>query len=142
MRSNWSRAGIRNWRVSWLKASPAKRRNWTGPLAVSWEAFAPQPQVLDTRNRRPRFQIVDLPKDEHMKHTKLIAIVTFLLLAISGATAQSLGDYAREVRKNKAEPTSATRHFDNDNLPSGGDLSVVGPPASDTKAAPGAKTAS
>src|SRR5271155_3720269 len=77
-----------------------------------------------------------------MKLTKLIAIVTFLLLAISGATAQSLGDYAREVRKNKTEPTSATRHFDNDNLPSGGDLSVVGPPPSDAKAAPGAKTAS
>jgi hypothetical protein len=76
-----------------------------------------------------------------MKHTKLIAIGTFLLLGISVATAQSLGDYAREVRKNKTEPATATRHFDNDNLPSGGDLSVVGPSGSDPKAAPAADAA-
>ena len=38
-----------------------------------------------------------------MKHTKLTAIITLLLLGVSGAAAQSLGDYARAVRKNKAE---------------------------------------
>jgi hypothetical protein len=63
-----------------------------------------------------------------MKHTKLMAIVTMLLLGVSAAAAQSLGDYARAVRKNKAEPSSTSRHFDNDNLPTNEALSVVGPP--------------
>jgi len=63
-----------------------------------------------------------------MKHMKRVAIATLLLLGISGAAAQSLGDYARSVRKNKPEPSSTSRHFDNDNLPTGGNLSVVGPP--------------
>ena len=45
----------------------------------------------------------------HMKHTKLMAIGTLLLLGVSGAAAQSLGDYARAARKKKVEPTTATR---------------------------------
>jgi len=57
-----------------------------------------------------------------------MAIVTLLLLGVSGAAAQSLGDYARAVRKNKAESSSTTRHYDNDNLPTNESLSVVGPP--------------
>ena len=70
-----------------------------------------------------------------MKHTKHMAIVTLLLLGVSGAAAQSLGDYARAVRKNKTEPSSASRHYDNDNLPTNESLSVVGPsPASDANA--------
>jgi len=63
-----------------------------------------------------------------MKHTKLMAIGTLLLLGVSGAAAQSLGDYARAARKKKVEPTTATRHYDNDNLPTNETLSVVGPP--------------
>ena len=63
-----------------------------------------------------------------MKHTKLMAIVTLLLLGVSAAAAQSLGDYARAVRKNKAETSSTARHYDNDNLPTNETLSVVGPP--------------
>jgi hypothetical protein len=63
-----------------------------------------------------------------MKHTKLMAIVTMLLLGVSGAAAQSLGDYARAVRKNKTDTSSTTRHYDNDNLPTNDALSVVGPP--------------
>src|ERR1039458_554431 len=63
-----------------------------------------------------------------MKHTKLMAIGTLLLLGVSGVAAQSLGDYARAVRKNKPEPSSTSRHFDNDNLPTNETLSVVGPP--------------
>ena len=63
-----------------------------------------------------------------MKHMKRVAMATLLLLAISGAAAQSLGDYARAARKNKAEPNSASCHFDNDNLPTNDALSVVGPP--------------
>jgi len=78
-----------------------------------------------------------------MKHTKLIAIATLFLLGVSAATAQSLGDYAREARKNKTETSSASHHYDNDNLPTGQALSVVGPPpASDDKAAPATDTAS
>jgi hypothetical protein len=60
---------------------------------------------------------------------KKIAIGTLLLLGVSGAAAaQSLGDYARAIRKNKPEPSATTRHFDNDNLPTDQTLSVVGPP--------------
>ncbi len=80
-----------------------------------------------------------------MKHMKRVAIATLLLLGISGAAAQSLGDYARSVRKNKPEPSSTSRHFDNDNLPTGGNLSVVGPPpagdAGNANSAPAATAA-
>jgi hypothetical protein len=80
-----------------------------------------------------------------MKHMKRVAMAALLLLgvvglSISGAAAQSLGDYARTVRKNKPEPSPATRHFDNDNLPTSENLSVVGPtPASDAKSAQSTK---
>jgi hypothetical protein len=76
----------------------------------------------------------------HMKNMKYLAIGTLLLLGVSGAAAQSLGDYARAVRKNKAEPSSTGRHFDNDNLPTTDHLSVVGPaPATDANAASGSE---
>jgi hypothetical protein len=64
-----------------------------------------------------------------MKLAKLMAIVTLALLAVSGASAQSLGDYARTARKSKPAIGTATRHYDNDNLPTNEHLSVVGPPA-------------
>jgi hypothetical protein len=63
-----------------------------------------------------------------MKRTTYLALATLLLLAVGGATAQSLGDYARAARKNKTGDTSTVRHFDNDNLPTNDGLSVVGPP--------------
>jgi hypothetical protein len=69
-----------------------------------------------------------------MKHAKYMAIFTLLFVGISGAAAQSLGDYARTYRKTKAETSSAPRYFDNDNLPVNDALSVVGPqPATDAK---------
>jgi hypothetical protein len=69
-----------------------------------------------------------------MKHAKYMAIFTLLFVGISGAAAQSLGDYARTYRKTKAESSSAPRYFDNDNLPVNDALSVVGPqPATDAK---------
>jgi len=72
-----------------------------------------------------------------MKTTKLMALGTLFLLGVSAATAQSLGDYAREARKNKTDTSSPSHHYDNDNMPTGQALSVVGPPpASDDKAAP------
>jgi hypothetical protein len=69
-----------------------------------------------------------------MKHTKCMAIGTLLLLGVSAVTAQSLGDYARTVRKNKPDAPSTSRHFDNDNLPTDQTLSVVGPPVDDSAA--------
>lgn len=73
-----------------------------------------------------------------MKHMKSMAIATLLLLGVGGAAAQSLGDYARAARKHKPEPSSTSRHFDNDNLPTGENLSVVGPPpAGDANAGQG-----
>lgn len=75
-----------------------------------------------------------------MKHTKQLAVVTLILVGVGvgvgGASAQSLGDYARAARKNKTEPTTASRHFDNDNMPTNENLSVVGPPPT-TDAQPG-----
>jgi hypothetical protein len=71
-----------------------------------------------------------------MKQAKISAIITLLFLAVSGAAGQSLGDYARAVKKNKPESSPSTRHYDNDNLPTDQTLSVVGPPpASETAAA-------
>lgn len=62
-----------------------------------------------------------------MKRMAWIAAGAALLLAVSGAAAQSLGDVARAARKAKAPQNTATRHFDNDNLPTQTHLSVVGP---------------
>jgi hypothetical protein len=74
-------------------------------------------------------RIAGLRKDDHMKHTKCMAIITLLLLlGVGGAAAQSLGDYARAARKGKPEPSTTSRHYDNDNLPTNQTLSVVGPP--------------
>ena len=74
-----------------------------------------------------------------MKRTKLMAIIALLLLlGVSGAAAQSLGDYARAARKRKPEPSSTSRHYDNDNLPTNEALSVVGPPPTNANAGQGA----
>jgi hypothetical protein len=75
-----------------------------------------------------------------MKHTKLMAIVTLLLLAVSGVSAQSLGDVARAARKKRAEQAPASQHFDNDNIPTSAGVSVVGPsPSADDNAGQAAK---
>ena len=59
--------------------------------------------------------------------------VIFLMgcIVFSGAiaSAQSLGDYAKSVRKEKAQPSGAAKHFDNDNLPKTDHLTVMGQPA-------------
>jgi hypothetical protein len=62
-----------------------------------------------------------------MKRMAWMAAGAALLLAVSGAAAQSLGDVARSTRKAKAQQTTTSRHFDNDNLPTQTHLSVVGP---------------
>ncbi|HMD16738.1 MAG TPA: hypothetical protein VKH18_08730 [Terriglobales bacterium] len=76
-----------------------------------------------------------------MKHTKHMAIVTLLLLGVGAAAAQSLGDYARTVRKNKPDTTATSKVYDNDNLPTTETLSVVGPSPADSKSAGAAKPA-
>jgi hypothetical protein len=63
-----------------------------------------------------------------MKRVALMSatVVFFAALAVSLAGAQNapLGDYARQVRKQKAAPAHKT--FDNDNLPQDDKVSVVG----------------
>jgi hypothetical protein len=80
-----------------------------------------------------------------MKRTKLMAVatlfITVLILAAGSVSAQSLGDAARAARKNKANTSPTTRHFDNDNLPTNDVLSVVGPePAPVTNASASAQS--
>lgn len=69
--------------------------------------------------------------------------MTVLILAVAGiASAQSLGDYARNAKKNKADTGTASKVYDNDNLPTDGTLSVVGPAPTDAATAAAAdKTA-
>ena len=56
-----------------------------------------------------------------------VAIAAGLLITVAAAQSQpdSLGNYARAYRKNNTKP--AARQYDNDNLPKGDKLSVVGP---------------
>ena len=105
-----------------------KRRNWTGRLAVFWEALqAASHKFLILKRLQAAIEFAGLRKDEHMKHMKLMAIVTLLLLALAAAAAQSLGDYARaRLARTKPRPVPASRHYDNDNLPTNETLSVVG----------------
>ena len=79
-----------------------------------------------------------------MKRTIWMTIAALVLVGASNATAQSLGDYARNARKNKPKSNTASRQFDNDNLPTTDKLSVVGPepaaPAAESQGAPKAAT--
>jgi len=62
-----------------------------------------------------------------MKRTVWMVVATAFLAGVTLASAQSLGDVARANRKAKGQPSSTTKHFDNDNLPRNQQLSVVGP---------------
>ncbi len=63
-------------------------------------------------------------------------VVVGALVLPSIAQTESLGDYAREVRKERAKEPPASKKFDNDNLPRNESLSVVGnAPAEPDKAA-------
>jgi hypothetical protein len=63
---------------------------------------------------------------------RMMWMAAVILAGASVASAQSLGDYARNARKNKADTGTAPKVYDNDNLPSDGTLSVVGPPPTDS----------
>src|SRR6516162_10448138 len=52
--------------------------------------------------------------------------VALLAVSLVGAQSAPLGDYARQVRKQKRQQVPADRKFDNDNLPTDNKLSVVG----------------
>jgi len=62
-------------------------------------------------------------------------VMAGILVALAGAQNQSLGDYARTVRKDKTntQQQPAARKFDNDNLPKDDKLSVVGNVSEPTK---------
>lgn len=66
-------------------------------------------------------------------NTMLVAAMVVMLALCSAAAAQSqnesLGDYARAVKKVKPASTEAPKVYDNDNLPAESTLSVVGSPA-------------
>ncbi len=57
-----------------------------------------------------------------------------LLLAQATSTNESLGDYARHVRKENANKPPAVKEYNNDNLPRNEKLSVVGNASNDTSA--------
>jgi len=59
----------------------------------------------------------------------LIAVLA--VSAAAGQNSNNLGDYARQVRKQKGQAAPAAKTFDNDNIPKVDKLSVVGqaPPA-------------
>lgn len=56
-----------------------------------------------------------------------------ILITAAAAQSQSLGDYARSVRKDKK--STGEKHYDNDNLPRTEKLSVVGQAAPEPEAA-------
>ena len=80
-----------------------------------------------------------------MKRTNWLVVASFALMT-AGALAQStsattqagpsLGDLARKARQNKPQSNSASRHYDNDNLPTSQQLSVVGPAPTAATATP------
>ena len=60
-----------------------------------------------------------------------VAALTLANAAAAQSQNQSLGDYARAVKKTKPAPAAkaAPKVYDNENLPAGGTLSVVGSPS-------------
>jgi hypothetical protein len=55
--------------------------------------------------------------------------VLLVVLAGGAAWSQSLGDYARSVKKEKSQQPATKKVYDNDNLPKTDHLSTVGPAA-------------
>ena len=59
----------------------------------------------------------------------VILVMGCIVFGAAIARAQSLGDYAKSVRKEKAQPSATAKHFDNDNMPKSDHLTVMGQPA-------------
>ncbi len=60
-----------------------------------------------------------------MKRALVVGAIVMALAGIAAAQSQSLGDYAREVRKNKKSNPNV-KVYDNDNLPGSGTISILG----------------
>jgi len=75
-----------------------------------------------------------------MKISKVLAAVTIAAAIAVCAQAQSLGEAAREQRANKPEAPQS-KVFTNDNLPTGGGITIVGVPEPPPAAGPKGKTA-
>ena len=52
-------------------------------------------------------------------------VLTGMLVTVSAAQSEPLGDYARSVRK-EDKPAAPAKKYDNDNLPTSDNISVVG----------------
>jgi hypothetical protein len=65
-----------------------------------------------------------------------LAVLFFAAMLIpmsaQGQSDDNLADYARNLRKDKAQKPAAARKFDNDNLPKDDKLSIVGPASTET----------
>ncbi len=70
----------------------------------------------------------------------LLGASALALSAAAAAQSQSLGDYAREVRKNK-KPNPNVKVYDNDNLPGNATISVLGEASNPKEAAKDEKQA-
>jgi len=55
-------------------------------------------------------------------------LAALLALAAASANAQSLADVARQNRMNKPATPASQKVYTNDNLPTGGDLTILGTP--------------
>src|ERR1039457_6135586 len=140
---------IRSVRGDWPTVSPARPRSSSARSEGFSEAREVPPPVPEISGCGPHS---GLRKDDSMKRIMKVwmAIAALILLGASGVSAQSLGDYARAVRKKKPQAETAPpprpgehragagpktgprrgrppRHYDNDNLPTNEQLSVVGP---------------
>ncbi|MBV9182621.1 MAG: hypothetical protein JO356_15020 [Acidobacteria bacterium] len=65
----------------------------------------------------------------------LIILAVLATPSVAQSDNQSLGEYARTIKKPKSEAKSSSKVYDNDNLPGGGTISVVGSTGSDPGAA-------
>ncbi len=60
-----------------------------------------------------------------MKRALVLGAMVMALAGMAAAQSPSLGDYAREVRKNR-KPNPSLKVYDNDNLPGSGAISILG----------------
>jgi hypothetical protein len=71
-----------------------------------------------------------------MKRVLYFAIATLMIVAGSATSgmsqSQSLGDYARAVKKAKATSAKSSKTYDNDTMPDKGTVSIVGAPTAES----------
>lgn len=66
-------------------------------------------------------------------------VLAMFLVSFGAAQSQSLGDYARQVRKQKAQKAAGGKQFDDDSMPKHDTISVIGHPSPQTPADDSAK---